>query len=91
MVYDVIYDESETENNVKTISKVRGLNTEEKQKEDITNVNGSIKDTSLEISKKSDKKEVKAGDINTYTVTVKNTGSYDARDVVIEDTLYRKC
>ena len=88
VVYDVIYDESETENNVKTISKVRGLNTEEKQIEDTTNVNGTIKDTSLEISKKSDKKEVKAGDINTYTVTVKNTGSYDSRDTVVEDVLY---
>ena len=88
MVYDVIYDSSEIENNVKTISKVRGLNTEEKQIEDTTNVNGTIKDTSLEISKKSDKKEVKAGDINTYTVTVKNTGSYDARDTVVEDVLY---
>ena len=88
MVYDVIYDESETENNVKTISKVRGLNTEEKQIEDTTNVNGTIKDTSLEISKKSDKKEVKAGDINTYTVTVKNTGSYDSREVAVEDVLY---
>ena len=88
VVYDVIYDSSEIENNVKTISKVRGLNTEEKQIEDTTNVNGTIKDTSLEISKKSDKKEVKAGDINTYTVTVKNTGSYDARDTVVEDVLY---
>ena len=88
VVYDVIYDSSETENNVKTISKVRGLNTEEKQIEDTTNVNGTIKDTSLEISKKLDKKEVKAGDINTYTVTVKNTGSYDARDTVVEDVLY---
>ena len=88
VVYDVIYDSSETENNVKTISKVRGLNTEEKQIEDTTNVNGTIKDTSLEISKKSDKKEVKAGDINIYTVTVKNTGSYDARDTVVEDVLY---
>ena len=88
VVYDVIYDSSEIENNVKTISKVRGLNTEEKQIEDTTNVNGTIKDTSLEISKKSYKKEVKAGDINTYTVTVKNTGSYDARDTVVEDVLY---
>ena len=88
VVYDVIYDSSETEDNVKTISKVRGLNTEEKQIEDTTNVNGTIKDTSLEIFKKSDKKEVKAGDINTYTVTVKNTGSYDARDTIVEDVLY---
>ena len=88
VVYDVTYDPSETENTVKTISKVRGLNTEEKQIEDTTNVNGTIKDTSLEISKKSDKKEVKAGDINTYTVTVKNTGSYDSRDTVVEDVLY---
>ena len=88
VVYDVTYDPSETENTVKTISKVRGLNTEEKQIEDTTNVNGTIKDTSLEISKKSDKKEVKAGDINTYTVTVKNTGSYDSREVAVEDVLY---
>ena len=88
IVYDVIYNESETENTVKTISKVKGLNTEEKQKEDITNVNGSIKDTKIEISKDSTKKEVKAGDINTYNVIVKNIGSYDARDVVVEDTLY---
>lgn len=88
VVYDVIYDSSETENNVKTISKVRGLNTEEKQIEDTTNVNGTIKDTSLEISKESTKKEVKAGDINTYTVIAKNTGSYDARDTVVEDVLY---
>ena len=88
VVYDVIYDSSETEDNVKTISKVRGLNTEEKQIEDTTNVNGTIKDTSLEISKESTKKEVKAGDINTYTVTIKNTGSYDARDTVVEDVLY---
>ena len=88
IVYDVIYDSSETENTVKTISKVRGLNTEEKQIEDTTNVNGTIKDTSLEISKKSDKKELKAGDINTYTVTVKNTGSYNSRDTVVEDVLY---
>ena len=88
IVYDVIYDESETENTVKTISKVRGLNTEEKQIEDTTNVNGSIKDTKIEISKDSTKKEVKAGDINTYNVIVKNIGSYDARDVVVEDTLY---
>ena len=88
MVYDVIYDESETENNVKTISKVRGLNTEEKQIEDTTNVNGSIKDTKIEISKDSNKKEVKAGDINTYNVIVKNIGSYDARDTVVEDVLY---
>ena len=91
IVYDVIYNESETENTVKTISKVKGLNTEEKQKEDITNVNGSIKDTKIEISKDSTKKEVKAGDINTYNVIVKNIGSYDARDTVVEDTLYRKC
>ena len=88
MVYDVIYDSSEIENNVKKISKVRGLNTEEKQIEDTTNVNGTIKDTSLEISKESTKKEVKAGDINTYTVIAKNTGSYDARDTVVEDVLY---
>ena len=59
MVYDVIYDSSETENNVKTISKVRGLNTEEKQIEDTTNVNGTIKDTSLEYLKNQIKKKLK--------------------------------
>ena len=87
VVYDVIYDSSETENNVKTTSKVRGLNTEEKQIEDTTNVNGTIKDTSLEIFKKSDKKEVKAGDINTYTTSITNTGDYAARNVHIEEKI----
>ena len=91
IIYDIIYDESEEENTVKTIAKVKGINTEEKQKEETVKVNGSIKDTKIEISKESTKKETKAGDTNTYNVTVKNTGEYDARDVVVEDVLYRRC
>ena len=91
IIYDIIYDESEEENTVKTITKVKGINTEEKQKEETVKVNGSIKDTKIEISKESTKKETKAGDTNTYNVKVKNTGEYDARDVVVEDVLYRRC
>ena len=88
IIYDVTYDESEKENTVKTITKVKGINTEEKQKEDSEKVNGTIKNTTIEISKESTKKETKAGDTNTYNVKVKNNGTYDARDVVVEDILY---
>lgn len=88
IIYDVTYDESEKENTVKTITKVKGINTEEKQKEDSEKVNGTIKSTTIEILKEATKIETKAGDTNIYNVKVKNNGTYDARDVVVEDILY---
>lgn len=88
IIYDVTYDESEKENTVKTITKVKGINTEEKQKEDSEKVNGTIKGTTIEILKEATKIETKAGDTNTYNVKVKNNGTYDARDVFVEDILY---
>ena len=88
MIYDVIYNESEEENTVKTIAKVKGINTEQKEKEDSLKVNGSIKDTKIEIEKEANKAETDAGSVNKYKIKVKNTGIYDAREVVIEDTLY---
>ena len=88
IIYDVTYDESEKENTVKTITKAKGINTEEKQKEDSEKVNGTIKGTTIEILKEATKIETKAGDTNTYNVKVKNNGTYDARDVVVEDILY---
>ena len=88
IIYDVTYDESEKENTVKTITKVKGINTEEKQKEDSEKVNGTIKSTTIEILKEATKIETKAGDTNTYNVKVKNNGTYDARDVFVEDILY---
>lgn len=88
IIYDITYDESEKENTVKTITKVKGINTEEKQKEDSEKVNGTIKGTTIEILKEATKIETKAGDTNTYNVKVKNNGTYDARDVVVEDILY---
>ena len=88
IIYDVTYDESEKENTVKTITKVKGINTEEKQKEDSEKVNGTIKGTTIEILKEATKIETKAGDTNTYNVKVKNNGTYDAKDVFVEDILY---
>lgn len=88
IIYDVTYDESEKGNTVKTITKAKGINTEEKQKEDSEKVNGTIKGTTIEILKEATKIETKAGDTNTYNVKVKNNGTYDARDVVVEDILY---
>ena len=38
ITYDALHNESETEQKMKTISKARGLNTEEKVKESIINV-----------------------------------------------------
>lgn len=88
IIYDITYDESEKENTVKTITKVKGINTEEKQKEDSEKVNGTIKGTTIEILKEATKIETKAGDTNTYNVKVKNNGTYDAKDVFVEDILY---
>ncbi len=45
------------------------------------------KDTTLEVTKTADKDSAVKGEIVTYTVTVKNTGKYEAKNVVITDKL----
>lgn len=45
------------------------------------------KDTTLEVTKTADKDSAVKGEIVTYTVTVKNTGKYEAKNVIITDKL----
>ena len=50
-------------------------------------LDATVKETELEIEKTVEKKEVRAGEKNTYIITLKNIGKYDAKDVIIEDKL----
>ena len=87
IIYDVKYDKSEKDNIVKTITKVKGSNTKEETITSNYNVKGTIKETNIEVKKTVDKNIIEAGDKNKYKITVKNIGSYDARDIIIEDIL----
>ena len=87
IIYDVKYDKSEKDNIVKTITKVKGSNTKEEEKISNYNVKGTVKETNIEVKKTVDKNIIEAGDKNKYKITVKNIGSYDARDITIEDIL----
>ena len=87
IIYDVKYDNSEKDNIVKTITKVKGSNTKEEEKISNYNVKGTVKETNIEVKKTVDKNIIEAGDKNKYKITVKNIGSYDARDITIEDIL----
>ena len=87
IIYDVKYDKSEKDNIVKNITKVKGSNTKEEEKISNYNVKGTVKETNIEVKKTVDKNIIEAGDKNKYKITVKNIGSYDARDIIIEDIL----
>ena len=87
IIYDVKYDNSEKDNIVKTITKVKGSNTKEEEKISNYNIKGTVKETNIEVKKTVDKNIIEAGDKNKYKITVKNIGSYDARDITIEDIL----
>ena len=87
IIYDVKFDETEKDNIVKTITKVKGSNTKEETITSNYDVKGTIKETNIEVKKTVDKNIIEAGDKNKYKITVKNIGSYDARDITIEDIL----
>ena len=87
LVYDVKYNEIEKTEEMVSVTKVKAKNSKEeiivtKNKIDVT-----VKETKLEIEKTVEKKEVRAGEKNTYIITLKNIGKYDAKDVEIEDIL----
>lgn len=46
-----------------------------------------MKNAGIEITKVAEKKTLKAGDKNRYTITIKNIGNQDALDVEVEDIL----
>ena len=60
ITYDALHNESETEQKVKTISKARGLNTEEKVKESIINVRRKNQKCRDRNNKSSRKKDIKS-------------------------------
>lgn len=87
VVYDVKFDETEKDTVVIGNTKIKGSNTKEETITSNYNVKGTVKETNLEIEKTVDKSIVEAGDKNKYKVRLKNTGLYDARDIIIEDIL----
>ena len=87
IVYDVKFDETEKDTVVVGKTKIKGSNTKEETITSNYNIKGTVKETNLEIEKTVDKNIVEAGDKNKYKVRLKNTGLYDARDIIIEDIL----
>ena len=87
IVYDVKFDETEKDTVVVGKTKIKGSNTKEETITSNYDVKGTVKETNLEIEKTVDKSIVEAGDKNKYKVRLKNTGLYDARDIIIEDIL----
>ena len=87
LVYDVKYDEIEKAEEITSVTKVKGTNTKEEIIVTKNTLNATVKETELEIEKTVEKKEVRAGEKNTYIVTLRNIGKYDAKDVEIEDIL----
>ena len=87
IVYDVKFDETEKDTVVVGKTKIKGSNTKEEEKISNYNVKGTIKETNIEVKKTVDKNIIEAGDKNKYKITIKNIGSYDARDIIIEDIL----
>ena len=74
LVYDVKYNEIEKTEEMVSVTKVKAKNSKEeiivtKNKIDVT-----VKETKLEIEKTVEKKEVRAGEKNTYIITLKNIG-----------------
>ena len=90
--YSVEYVDSEEESITTNTAIAKGTNTKEVKPKDTTNVKvtGVIKETTLDITKTSEKKETKDGDTNTYTINITNTGDYTARDVHLEEKLEGK-
>ena len=87
IVYDVKFDETEKDTVVVGKTKIKGSNTKEETITSNYDVKGTVKETNLEIEKTVDKSIIEAGDKNKYKVRLKNTGLYDARDIIIEDIL----
>ena len=90
--YNVEYVDSEEESITTNTAIAKGTNTKEVKPKDTTNVKvtGVIKETTLDITKTSEKKETKDGDTNTYTINITNTGDYTARDIHLEENLEGK-
>ena len=87
LVYDIKYSDIEKKEEITSVSKVKAKNSKEEIVITKNMLDATVKETELEIEKTVEKKELRAGERNTYTVVVRNVGKYDAKDVEIEDTL----
>ena len=87
LVYDVKYNEIEKTEEMVSVTKVKAKNSKEEIIVTKNKIDAIVKETKLEIEKTVEKKEVRAGEKNTYIITLKNIGKYDAKDVIIEDKL----
>ena len=87
LVYDIKYSDIEKKEEITSVSKVKAKNSKEEIVITKNMLDATVKETELEIEKTVEKKELRAGERNTYTVVVRNIGKYDAKDVEIEDTL----
>ena len=87
LVYDVKYNEIEKTEEMVSVTKVKAKNSKEEIIVTKNKIDATVKETKLEIEKTVEKKEVRAGEKNTYIITLKNIGKYDAKDVIIEDKL----
>lgn len=87
LVYDIRYSDIEKKEEITSVSKVKAKNSKEEIVITKNMLDVTVKETELEIEKTVEKKELRAGERNTYTVVVRNVGKYDAKDVEIEDTL----
>ena len=87
LVYDVKYNEIEKTAEMVSVTKVKAKNSKEEIIVTKNKIDATVKETKLEIEKTVEKKEVRAGEKNTYIITLKNIGKYDAKDVIIEDKL----
>ena len=87
LVYDVKYNEIEKTAEMVSVTKVKAKNSKEEIIVTKNKIDATVKETKLEIEKTVEKKEIRAGERNTYIITLKNIGKYDAKDVIIEDKL----
>lgn len=90
ITYDVTPNEPNKEVVVTRKTTLKGSNSTQEETTSSYSVATTVKETNLDIKKTVDKSIIEAGDRNNYKITVKNTGEYDAKDVVIEDILKGK-
>ena len=75
LVYDIKYSDIEKKEEITSVSKVKAKNSKEEIVITKNMLDATVKETELEIEKTVEKKELGAGERNTYTVVVRNVGN----------------
>lgn len=91
VTYNVEYANLEETQEIRNIVRAEGMNTNNAELQNKNGLKvvskGVIKNTDIEIAKNTEDTELLAGNRNIYTITVKNKGQYNARDVAVTDIL----